>query len=158
MIREVTCNFRFYLKMGRTSVKPRWKHWIFTSNYRCLHTGVPYNTTYGWNRPIIKAQCSCLPVYQIHISVLWVEACQVNVPLLYLYHTDMVKFNISLSNLQILLWQFISYNMLQSRTTCGVLNIICNAIHVERVNVNRFYSETTLNWTWHVVQNLLCPI
>ena len=68
MIREVTCNFRLYLKMGRTSVKPRWKHLIFTSNYRCLHTGVPYNTTYGWNRPIIKAQCSCLPIPNSHFS------------------------------------------------------------------------------------------
>ena len=56
---EVTCDFRLYLKIGRTSVKPSWKHWIFTSNYRCLNTGgVPYNTVNGWNRPNVKAQCS----------------------------------------------------------------------------------------------------
>ena len=42
---EVTCNFRLYLKIGWTSVKPSWKHRLFTSNYRCLHTGVPYITT-----------------------------------------------------------------------------------------------------------------
>ena len=40
------------------SIEPSWKHWIFTSNYRCPHTGVPYNTVYGWNRPSVKAQCS----------------------------------------------------------------------------------------------------
>ena len=31
---------------------------MFTSNYRYLHTGVPYNTAYGWNMPNVKAQCS----------------------------------------------------------------------------------------------------
>ena len=31
-----------YLKRG---VKPRWKHCIFTRNYRCQYTWVPYNTT-----------------------------------------------------------------------------------------------------------------
>jgi len=31
---------------------------MFTSNYCCLHTGVPYNTAFGWNRPYVKAQCS----------------------------------------------------------------------------------------------------
>jgi len=56
--REVTCNFRLYFKLGRTSVNPSWTNWIFTSNYRCPHTGVPYNTAYGWNRPNFKAQCS----------------------------------------------------------------------------------------------------
>ena len=30
---EVTCNFRLYLKKGRTGVKPSWKHWIFRNNY-----------------------------------------------------------------------------------------------------------------------------
>jgi len=55
---DVTCNFRLYLKLGRTSVKPSWKHWIFTSNNSCLHTGVPYNSAYSWNRPNVKAQCS----------------------------------------------------------------------------------------------------
>ena len=43
---------------SRGSVKPCWKHWLFTSNYGCLHTGVPYNTACGWNRPNVKAQCS----------------------------------------------------------------------------------------------------
>jgi len=38
---EVTCNLRLYLKIWRTSVEPSWKHCIFTSNYRCLPTGVP---------------------------------------------------------------------------------------------------------------------
>jgi len=37
--RRLTCNFRLYLKKGWTSI------------YHCLHTGVPYNTAYGWNRP-----------------------------------------------------------------------------------------------------------
>jgi len=23
------------------------EHWLFTSNYRCRHTGVPYNTACG---------------------------------------------------------------------------------------------------------------
>jgi len=55
---EVTCNYRLNLKMGQTSVKPSWKHRLFTSNYHCLHTGVPYKTAYGWNRPNVKAQCS----------------------------------------------------------------------------------------------------
>jgi len=41
---EVTCNFKLYLRIGRTSVKPSWKIWIFMINYRCLHTGVPSNT------------------------------------------------------------------------------------------------------------------
>ena len=41
---------------------------MFTSNYRCLHTGVPYNTAYGWNRPKFKAQCwlqllQCMCIY-----------------------------------------------------------------------------------------------
>ena len=58
MSREVTCYFRLNLKIGRTSVKPSWKHWIFTGKYHCLHTGVPYNRPYGWNRPNVKAQCS----------------------------------------------------------------------------------------------------
>ena len=35
--REVKCKFRINLKIGRTSVKPRWTHRLFTSNYRCLH-------------------------------------------------------------------------------------------------------------------------
>ena len=39
-------------------VKPSWKHLIFTSNYRYIHTGVPYNTAYGLNRPYVNAQCS----------------------------------------------------------------------------------------------------
>ena len=43
---------------GWTSVKTSWKHWISTSNYLCLHTGVPLNTDYGWIRPYVKAQCS----------------------------------------------------------------------------------------------------
>jgi len=44
--RVVTRNFRLY----QTSVKPCWKHGIFTSNYCCLHTWVPYNTAYGMPR------------------------------------------------------------------------------------------------------------
>ena len=56
--REVTCHFRHYLKIGLTSIKPSWKHWTFTSNYRCLHTGVPYNAASGWIRQHGKAQCS----------------------------------------------------------------------------------------------------
>ena len=56
---NVTCNMRLYLKIGPMSVKPRWKHWILTSNDCCLHTGVPYNTAYGWNRPNVNTvQCS----------------------------------------------------------------------------------------------------
>ena len=47
-----------YLKIGRIRVKPNWKHWIFTSNDRCLHTGVPYNTAYVCNRPLVKAKWS----------------------------------------------------------------------------------------------------
>ena len=39
---EVTCTLRLYLKIGRTSVKPSWKHWIFTNNYHSLHTYVHY--------------------------------------------------------------------------------------------------------------------
>jgi len=64
---EVTCNFRLYLyrlcsvlKLGRTSVTPSWNHWIFTSKCYCLHTGISYNTAYGWNRPTVKPQCSLL--------------------------------------------------------------------------------------------------
>jgi len=41
---QVTCNFRLYLNIGRTSVNPSLKHRIFTCNYRCLHTRVSYNT------------------------------------------------------------------------------------------------------------------
>jgi len=55
---EVTCNFRLHLKIGWTYVKPSWKHWIFKRNYHCLHTGIPYTTAYGWNRPMFNAQCS----------------------------------------------------------------------------------------------------
>ena len=58
---EVTCIFRLYLKIGRTSVQPSWKHWIFTSNYRHLHTWVPYITAYGWNRN--TCQGTMLTVY-----------------------------------------------------------------------------------------------
>ena len=45
--RGVTCNLD-YRKIGRTSVKSSWKHWLSTSNYRCLHTGVP---TRAWCLP-----------------------------------------------------------------------------------------------------------
>jgi len=32
-------------------------------NYRSLHTGVPYYTAYGWNRPNVKAHYArCLPI------------------------------------------------------------------------------------------------
>jgi len=31
--REVTCHFRIYLKIGRPSVKPSWKHCILMRNY-----------------------------------------------------------------------------------------------------------------------------
>ena len=55
---QVTYKFRIFLKIGLTSVEPSWKHWLFTSNYRCLHTEVPYNTVHGWNRLNVKAQCS----------------------------------------------------------------------------------------------------
>jgi len=55
--REVTCKYSLYLKLWQTSVKLSWKHWLFTSKYRCLHRG-PFNTTYGWNRPSGNAQCS----------------------------------------------------------------------------------------------------
>ena len=55
---RVMCDFRLYLKLGRTNVKPSWKHWIFMSHYRCLHTEVPYNTTYNWNSINVKAHCS----------------------------------------------------------------------------------------------------
>jgi len=47
--REVTCNFRFYLIIGRTSVNS-------TSNYRCLHISVSRNTTCGWNRLDVNIQ------------------------------------------------------------------------------------------------------
>jgi len=54
---------------------------MFTSNYRCLHTGVPYNTAYGWNRPNGKAQSSLFTYTQgfhtcdqsIQIMVSWVR-------------------------------------------------------------------------------------
>jgi len=60
---DVTCNFRLYLNIGRTSVNQSWKHRLFTSNYRCLHTGVPYNTVYGWNRPKMSMLNGlCLPI------------------------------------------------------------------------------------------------
>ena len=59
----VTCNFRLYLEIGQTSVKPSWKNWIFTSSYCCLHTCVPSNTDYVWNRPNVKAQCSLLLLF-----------------------------------------------------------------------------------------------
>ena len=61
--RKVICNYRLYVKIGRTSVKPSWKHWTFRSNYRCLHTGVPYNIDYGWNRLNVKAQILALYLY-----------------------------------------------------------------------------------------------
>ena len=47
--------------------KPSWNHWIFMSNYSCLHTWVPYNTAYGWNRPNVNAQCS-LFTYTISLN------------------------------------------------------------------------------------------
>ena len=58
---EVTCNVKLHLKIGRTSVKVlnRVESTVFSrSNYRCLHTGVPFNTAYGWNKSNVKAQWS----------------------------------------------------------------------------------------------------
>ena len=55
---EVMCNFRLFLETRRISLKRCLKHWIFMSNYRCLHTGVPYNAASGWIRQHGKAQCS----------------------------------------------------------------------------------------------------
>jgi len=64
--REVTCNFRLNLNLGRTSVEQSWNHWIFTSKYRCLHTEVPYYRPYGWNRPKGKVQCSLFTYTHIY--------------------------------------------------------------------------------------------
>jgi len=46
---------------GRTRVETSWKRRIFTSNYRCLHTGVHYTTAYDWVRA--KCQDLMLAVY-----------------------------------------------------------------------------------------------
>ena len=51
--REVMCNIRQVLNCV-------WKHWIFTSNYCHQHTGVPFNTAYGWKMQKGKAQYSLL--------------------------------------------------------------------------------------------------
>ena len=66
--RAVTCNVRLYLKKGQASAKPCWKHQIFTSNYRCLHTWLPNNTAFGWDRQTVKAQCS-LFTYTVYVFV-----------------------------------------------------------------------------------------
>ena len=59
-----------YLKIGHRSVKPGWKHWIFTSNYRFLHTWVPYNTAYGWHRPNAEVQFSLFTYTTVLLSLL----------------------------------------------------------------------------------------
>jgi len=72
---EVTCNFRLNLNIGQTSVKPSWKHWIFTGKYSCLHTEVPYNRPYGWNRPNVEAQCWLLTynIIALHITIYYIS-------------------------------------------------------------------------------------
>ena len=42
---EVTCNFRLYVKIGRTSVKPSWKHWISTSKATAIVFKHEYSIT-----------------------------------------------------------------------------------------------------------------
>ena len=60
--REVTCNLRLYLKIAWTRVKPSWKHWIFTSNYRCLCTCVRFNTALVGITQMSRLNARCLPI------------------------------------------------------------------------------------------------
>ena len=69
---EVTCSFRLYLKIGRSSVNTNWKHWLSTSNYHCLQTGVPYNTDYGWIGSNVKARCSLFTYNDLCVTFLTV--------------------------------------------------------------------------------------
>ena len=78
-----TCHYNKYinktttLKQGEQVLKPELKalH-IFTSNYRCLHTGVPYNT--GWNKPHVKAQCSLFTYICTCPDVILIQTCEYN--------------------------------------------------------------------------------
>ena len=59
--RKVKVYFRLYLAIGWTSVEPNLKHLILklpVSTHRGLYT-----TAYGWNRPLLNAQC--LPIYRL---------------------------------------------------------------------------------------------
>jgi len=58
---QVTCNF----KLGRTSVKQSWKHWIFTSNYDVYTHEYPITLPMDGTGQLSRLNACCLPIVQI---------------------------------------------------------------------------------------------